>query len=95
MAPPPAPIRHTHLSGRRRAERHVSTSTISEPDAEGEAEMDVAEAGEGEADDTLYCTCRQKSYGEMIGCDNEKCQYEWVSVAAISRAESGFDVEER
>lgn len=42
--------------------------------------MDAAEAeGEGEADDTLYCFCQQKSYGEMIGCDNGECEYEWVS----------------
>lgn len=26
----------------------------------------------------LYCTCRQVSYGEMIGCDNAECEIEWV-----------------
>jgi len=25
----------------------------------------------------LFCLCRQVSYGQMIGCDNELCQYEW------------------
>jgi hypothetical protein len=24
-----------------------------------------------EADEQLYCTCRQVSYGEMIACDNK------------------------
>ncbi|CAD6563906.1 MAG: hypothetical protein TREMPRED_002366 [Tremellales sp. Tagirdzhanova-0007] len=48
---------------------------IKNPDAEGEVE--VAEQGDAEADETLYCTCRQRSYGEMIGCDNDKCEFEW------------------
>ena len=43
----------------------------------GDAEADAE--GEAEGDDQLYCTCQQKSYGEMIGCDNEKCPFEWVS----------------
>ena len=41
-------------------------------DAEGEAE-------EGADDNALYCFCQEKSYGEMIGCDNEECRFEWVS----------------
>ncbi|WWC62755.1 uncharacterized protein I303_105352 [Kwoniella dejecticola CBS 10117] len=57
-------------------------------DAEGE-EVDFTSAfppGEGdtEADDTLYCICQQKSYGEMIGCDNDTCQYEWFHVKCVS-----------
>ena len=34
---------------------------------------------DGEVDSMLYCTCRQVSYGEMIGCDNDDCEIEWVS----------------
>ena len=71
--------------------RHVSTSTLSEdPDADGDADgdgeadadgdMDMGDNGDGDADDTLYCFCQQKSYGEMIGCDNDKCEFEWVSL---------------
>ena len=40
------------------------------------AEGEVDEAGE---DNALYCFCQEKSYGEMIGCDNEDCRFEWVS----------------
>uniref|UniRef100_A0A915L2Q1 Inhibitor of growth protein n=1 Tax=Romanomermis culicivorax TaxID=13658 RepID=A0A915L2Q1_ROMCU len=25
----------------------------------------------------IYCTCRQVSYGQMIGCDNPDCPIEW------------------
>ncbi len=28
-------------------------------------------------DDKKYCICQQPSYGDMVGCDNEKCPYEW------------------
>ena len=38
------------------------------------------EADTGDADTTPYCTCQRVSYGEMIGCDNDDCEYEWVSL---------------
>lgn len=37
--------------------------------------------GEGpagdDADNNLYCFCQRVSFGEMIGCDNDDCKYEW------------------
>jgi hypothetical protein len=47
--------------------------------------------GDGEVDDTLYCTCQRKSYGEMIGCDNDDCQFEWVSAYHSEEGESKTD----
>ena len=81
MPPPPRPS--LSARGQSRHNRQISTSTLSEdPDADGDAEGETAEAeGDEAADDTLYCFCQQKSYGEMIGCDNEECEYEWVSSA--------------
>ncbi|WWC88541.1 uncharacterized protein L201_003452 [Kwoniella dendrophila CBS 6074] len=38
---------------------------------------------ENETDDTIYCICQQRSYGEMIGCDNESCEYEWFHVKCV------------
>lgn len=69
---------HTHHRSSR-AERQASISTMSEADPDAEGEVEVAEQGDGEADERLYCLCQQKSYGEMIGCDNDRCEYEWVS----------------
>lgn len=34
--------------------------------------------GEGEGDDRTYCFCDGVSYGEMIACDDEECEREWV-----------------
>ena len=34
------------------------------------------EAGE-EEDDEIYCFCQKVSYGDMVGCDNDNCKYQW------------------
>lgn len=36
--------------------------------------------GEGEGDDRTYCFCDGVSYGEMIACDDDDCEREWVCV---------------
>ncbi|GEQ68024.1 hypothetical protein JCM33374_g1690 [Metschnikowia sp. JCM 33374] len=33
--------------------------------------------GAEDADNNLYCFCQRVSFGEMIGCDNDDCKYEW------------------
>lgn len=40
-------------------------------DVEGEEDLD-----EGE-DTTLYCFCQKVSFGDMVGCDNDNCKYQW------------------
>ncbi|QBM88490.1 chromatin modification-related protein YNG2 [Metschnikowia aff. pulcherrima] len=38
----------------------------------------IAKAPSAEdADNNLYCFCQRVSFGEMIGCDNDDCKYEW------------------
>jgi hypothetical protein len=31
----------------------------------------------------IYCFCRNVAYGEMIGCDNPNCQYEWFHYRCV------------
>lgn len=31
----------------------------------------------------VYCTCRQVSYGEMVGCDNPDCPIEWFHFGCV------------
>jgi inhibitor of growth protein 3 len=38
-----------------------------------------ADAWDGDGDDKTYCICGGVSYGEMIACDEEGCDLEWVS----------------
>jgi len=47
---------------------------VDEEDAEGEEE-EVDDGGD--EDNTPYCICKTKSYGEMIACDNPGCPTEW------------------
>ncbi|CAO1630259.1 unnamed protein product [Sympodiomycopsis kandeliae] len=39
--------------------------------------------GEDEKDENLYCFCQKVSYGEMIGCDSDDCQYEWFHLDCV------------
>ncbi|KAF2196311.1 hypothetical protein GQ43DRAFT_476444 [Delitschia confertaspora ATCC 74209] len=32
---------------------------------------------EDESDDTKYCFCQRVSFGDMVACDNENCQFQW------------------
>lgn len=35
-----------------------------------------------------YCICNQVSYGEMVGCDNEKCTVEWFHYGCVGLTEA-------
>lgn len=39
--------------------------------------MDDDDDDGGDGDDRKYCTCRSVSYGNMVACDNEDCEFEW------------------
>ncbi|CAE6535103.1 unnamed protein product [Rhizoctonia solani] len=64
-------------------------STHRRPDAESDEDIlddqgDEAETGEpGATDDALYCFCNEKSYGEMIGCDNGSCTIQWFHMDCV------------
>uniref|UniRef100_A0A7S2SE11 PHD-type domain-containing protein n=2 Tax=Mucochytrium quahogii TaxID=96639 RepID=A0A7S2SE11_9STRA len=49
--------------------------------------VDVLGTLDSESDSTsaaqLYCLCRRVQFGEMIGCDNEKCKIEWFHVGCV------------
>eukprot|EP00179_Madagascaria_erythrocladioides_P010943 CAMPEP_0198364418 /NCGR_PEP_ID=MMETSP1450-20131203/153369_1 /TAXON_ID=753684 ORGANISM="Madagascaria erythrocladiodes, Strain CCMP3234" /NCGR_SAMPLE_ID=MMETSP1450 /ASSEMBLY_ACC=CAM_ASM_001115 /LENGTH=216 /DNA_ID=CAMNT_0044071845 /DNA_START=75 /DNA_END=722 /DNA_ORIENTATION=+ len=34
-------------------------------------------------DEPRYCYCQQVSYGEMVGCDNDDCKYEWFHFQCV------------
>ncbi|KAF9001762.1 hypothetical protein BDQ17DRAFT_1426419 [Cyathus striatus] len=74
----------------------LSKQIIPEPDdvdmdAEGEEDAEGEIDGEGEnfeegdegEDERLYCFCQKQSYGDMIGCDNDNCPYEWFHLNCV------------
>lgn len=46
-------------------------SSLARNQADGNASEE-----EGE-DTTLYCFCQKVSFGDMVGCDNDDCKYQW------------------
>lgn len=40
-----------------------------------------------DAEDEVYCSCRQVSFGNMIGCDNDACPYEWFHLGCVGLVE--------
>ena len=38
---------------------------------------------EGDEDNSLYCLCQRPSFGEMIGCDNDNCDYQWFHYECV------------
>lgn len=46
-------------------------------DVEGDDDLD-----EGE-DTTLYCFCQKVSFGDMVGCDNDNCKYQWFHWSCV------------
>jgi len=56
------------------------SSNLNAADGEG-ADGGIGDAGDvdGDNDDNrTYCYCDGVSYGEMIACDDENCEREWV-----------------
>lgn len=47
----------------------------------------MAVEGDGDADNDdgkTYCICDTVSYGEMIGCDDDNCERQWVCALFLS-----------
>ena len=52
----------------------------------GGTPMDVVDGADdgAEADDgRLYCLCQMVSYGDMVACDDDECEREWVSLFLV------------
>lgn len=43
---------------------------------DGAADDDNLDMDE-DADDTQYCVCERVSFGDMVACDNPKCDIQW------------------
>ncbi|KAJ7693648.1 hypothetical protein B0H17DRAFT_1059382 [Mycena rosella] len=68
---------HAHTSHKRsRLSRQIH------PREDVDMDADADEDGEGE-DENLYCFCQKQSYGDMIACDNDNCQYEWFHLSCV------------
>jgi inhibitor of growth protein 3 len=64
-------------------------------DDEADVDVDMADAEEVEEeeqeDDRKYCFCQRVSFGEMVGCENDKCPYEWFHLGCVGLKEAPKD----
>ncbi|KAH9828037.1 chromatin modification-related protein YNG2-like [Teratosphaeria destructans] len=51
----------------------TSPTPSSMPQQDGAADH----GDEDEDDEQLYCFCQKVSFGNMVGCDNDNCEYQW------------------
>ena len=43
----------------------------------------VDEEEHEDEDENRYCFCNVKSYGEMVGCENDDCKYQWFHTGCL------------
>ncbi|KAI6184414.1 Zinc finger and Histone deacetylase superfamily domain containing protein [Aphelenchoides bicaudatus] len=75
-----------------------SSVALDEEDSRGSREYGSETAGEfneyemgpatlNDEDENLWCLCQAKSYGNMIACDNQQCQYTWFHYDCVGVTE--------
>ncbi|GJE94728.1 hypothetical protein PsYK624_108990 [Phanerochaete sordida] len=64
----------------------ASLGPEADEDAEGEddVEDDAMEETGDQEDEQVYCFCQKLSYGEMVGCDNDECRYQWFHLNCVN-----------
>jgi inhibitor of growth protein 3 len=72
----------------------MASSNLSSGDVQVAVAAGDAGAVEGEidGDDQIYCFCGGISYGEMIACDDNRCEKEWVCVSIVLRISRQIDI---
>ncbi|KAL2403943.1 hypothetical protein ABEF95_007788 [Exophiala dermatitidis] len=57
-----------------------------QPVDDGDADMGEDEDMDDEEgeDDKRYCICNQRSYGEMVACENDDCPYQWFHTGCLN-----------
>lgn len=55
--------------------------------AVGATQLDGSGDADENDDETLYCLCHKVSYGDMVGCDNDECQYQWFHYKCVNVTE--------
>jgi len=92
-AKPQQPLRKAALTAksgvhkkRRKGGSRASPSTTADDESvaseAGTEDEEMAGMGNGdheedESDDTKYCFCQRVSFGDMVACDNDNCQFQW------------------
>lgn len=66
----------------------TATTTTSDADSISStppSPLDGADDGEG--DEGPYCICQRGSFGEMVACDNDNCEFQWFHYECVGMKE--------
>lgn len=69
-SPTPSSLPRSQADGTAERGSRSSRRAAADDDVEGEEE-------EEDDDHQLYCYCQRVSFGDMVGCDNNDCKYQW------------------
>ena len=80
-SPTPSSLPRSQADGAsdRRRDRHSTTAKNTNTTGDVDEEEDYEE----ENDDQLYCYCQKVSFGDMVGCDNDDCKYQWFHWSCV------------
>nr|CCA20127.1 AhpC/TSA family Redoxin putative [Albugo laibachii Nc14] len=79
--------------------KSVASNNVGRKRGAGEANLDADvtnwdDASEAIQDDSaidpnepVYCHCRRVSFGQMVGCDNDDCRFEWFHFECVGLTE--------
>nr|CAB3256153.1 inhibitor of growth protein 3 [Phallusia mammillata] len=71
----------------RKKEHHTGESSLEQPRVEVVGEGASVE-WTYDPNEPRYCVCNHVSYGEMVGCDNDKCPIEWFHYGCVGLVEA-------
>jgi hypothetical protein len=60
----------------------IATTTTSQ-DGDKMGQSVVVKEDDDAGDDRKYCFCNNVSWGNMVGCDNDDCKYEWFHWSCV------------
>ncbi|OQV16512.1 putative Inhibitor of growth protein 2 [Hypsibius exemplaris] len=90
----PKPIKKKRVVSQRRIKREESDdNSASDDDSASDSDPPYRGPSSGhdgdkkevvDPNEPLYCTCRKVSFGQMVGCDYEKCAIEWFHFVCVT-----------
>jgi inhibitor of growth protein 3 len=72
----------------------ITNKSAASEDEDDNVDVEMGEGDEAEdeqEDDRKYCFCQRVSFGEMVGCENDKCPYEWFHLGCVGLKEAPKD----
>ncbi|EGZ14125.1 hypothetical protein PHYSODRAFT_511954 [Phytophthora sojae] len=63
--------------------RSVAEAAVAVPVAAAGPVLLASEDLPIDPNEPIYCSCRRVSFGQMVGCDNDDCKYEWFHFGCV------------